>query len=543
MREKNFEQMEKESLDLLIIGGGITGAGIALDATSRGLKVGLIEMNDFAFGTSSRSTKLIHGGLRYLKQLDIKLVSEVGKERAIVYKNAPHLTSPEWMLLPIVKGGTYGKWMTSLGLKIYDWLARVKKEERRKMLSKEKTIQNEPLLREDILLGSGLYVEYVTNDARLTIEVLKEAVCRGAHAVNYVKAENLLYQDGRVVGVEATDQISNIKRTLYAKKVVNACGPWVDTIREKDRSKTGKHLMITKGIHIVVSREKFPLKQAVYFDNEDGRMLFAIPKNGKTYIGTTDTEYDGDLARPIATEEDCIYLLNGIASMFPSICLSLKDIESSWAGLRPLIHEHGKAPSEISRKDEIFESPSGLISIAGGKLTGYRKMAERVVDLVCMQLNKYTPCKTENIKLSGGNMSTVENLIEEIRETGHSIGLSDSEIHLLTRRYGSNIEKVFAKVNEVREYVKGESSVSLSLLLSLFYSLEEEMTVTPTDFFIRRTSDLYFNRKEVEEQMMEVATIMAYYGKWSDERLSYELTELNQQLEIVKFMEGSTNLV
>jgi glycerol-3-phosphate dehydrogenase len=539
-REEFFAKMEHEQFDLLIIGGGITGAGIALDAVSRGLKVALIEKNDFASGTSSRSTKLIHGGLRYLKQLDIKLVTQVGKERAVVYRNAPHLTSPVWMLLPIIKKGTYGKLMTSIGLKLYDFLAKVKKSERRKMLSKSKTLRKEPLLRDDILLGSGFYVEYVTDDARLTMEVLKEAVNRGAIAVNYVAAERFLYDNGTIVGVEAKDEMNDVTRNIYAKKVVNASGPWVDDLREKDRSKTGKHLLITKGIHIVVPQEKFPLKQAVYFDNEDGRMIFAIPKKGKTYIGTTDTTYEGDLARPIATNQECHYLLKAITYMFPTIRLSQDDIESSWAGLRPLIHEHGKSPSEISRKDEIFLSPSGLISIAGGKLTGYRKMAEKVVNIVCAQLKMKRKCQTENITLSGGKMTSMDSFTEEMLKKDFSVGLTKKDMKLLINRYGSNVEKVIAKVNLVNAYHE-KSTVPLYLLLSLLYSMEDEMAVTPSDFFIRRTGDLYFHRKEVEEQMEAVATIMANYGNWSEERLNFELMELKNHISNARGVEETFN--
>jgi glycerol-3-phosphate dehydrogenase len=217
-RKKYLEEMLGREMDVLVIGGGITGAGIALDGAARGLDVGLIEMQDFAAGTSSRSTKLIHGGLRYLKQGDVKLVQEVGREREIVYRNAPHIVHPEWMLLPIVKGGTNGKLMTSIGLWVYDYLAKVKKSERRMMLSREDAAVKEPLLRHDILKGAGYYVEYRTDDARLTMEVLKTAFDYGATAVNYIKAEKLIYKNGKVRGVRAIDTLSGERYALHAKK-------------------------------------------------------------------------------------------------------------------------------------------------------------------------------------------------------------------------------------------------------------------------------------------------------------------------------------
>lgn len=214
-RTMDLEKMEKDIYDVLVIGGGITGAGIALDAQMRGMKTALIEMQDFAAGTSSRSTKLVHGGLRYLKQFEVKMVAEVGKERAIVYENGPHVTTPEWMLLPIYKGGTFGSFSTSIGLRVYDFLAGVKKAERRMMLNREETLQKEPLLKREGLKGGGYYVEYRTDDARLTIEVMKRAVKEGAIAVNYTKAEQLLYEDGNICGVMAHDRI--------AKKLQNSC--------------------------------------------------------------------------------------------------------------------------------------------------------------------------------------------------------------------------------------------------------------------------------------------------------------------------------
>ena len=228
LRSTYRQQLQQQTWDVLVIGGGITGAGIALDAQTRGMQTALLEMQDFAAGTSSRSTKLVHGGLRYLKQLDVKLVAEVGKERAIVYENGPHVTTPEWMLLPIYKGGTFGKFTTSLALRVYDFLAGVKREERRKMLNAEETLRRLPLLKREGLKGGGYYVEYRTDDARLTIEVLKKAVEYGATALNYSRVDGFLYENGRVCGVKVTDVLSGEKYEVRATKIINAAGPWVD---------------------------------------------------------------------------------------------------------------------------------------------------------------------------------------------------------------------------------------------------------------------------------------------------------------------------
>ncbi|MBH0162023.1 glycerol-3-phosphate dehydrogenase/oxidase [Fictibacillus sp. 26RED30] len=538
-REEIITGMKQEKLDLLVIGGGVTGAGILLDAQTRGMKVGLLEMQDFAAGTSSRSTKLVHGGLRYLKQFEVKLVAEVGKERAIVYENAPHVTTPEWMLLPFYKGGTFGKFSTSIGLKVYDFLAGVKRKERRKMFSAEETLRREPLLKKDNLLGGGYYVEYKTDDARLTLEIMKEAVARGASAVNYAKVTSFIYNGKKAVGVKVEDQLTGKIHEIYAKKIVNATGPWVDELREEDRSKTGKEIHHTKGIHLVIDGSKFPLKQAVYYDTEDGRMVFAIPRAGKTYIGTTDTDYKGDLANPGMTEEDLQYVLNTIHFMFPDVKITRDDVESSWSGLRPLIHEPKKGPSEISRKDEVFHSPSGLLTIAGGKLTGYRKMAEKVVDIVRDQLGeeegaKFPGCRTQHMELSGGKMGGSQNFADFLRtkvQEGLALGLDEAKARELVQRYGTNIDIVYGYMKERGEEAKSYN-LPVSLYASLLYALEYEMTSTPSDFLIRRTSALYFDIHTVYEWKESVINCMADKLGWDAEQKREHAEDFEEQLRL-----------
>lgn len=530
-------QEQEQPFDVLIVGGGITGAGIALDAASRGLRTALVEMQDYAAGTSSRSTKLVHGGLRYLKNLEFGVVAEVGKEREIVYENGPHVTVPERMLLPFYRGGTFGRFTTSMGLRVYDFLAGVKKEERRVMLSAAQTLEKEPLLRKDGLLGGGSYVEYRTDDARLTLEVLKKAAEYGARAVNYAKVEELLYDaNGRISGVQVTDRIGGGSYRIHARYFVNATGPWVDTLREKDRSKTGKTLHLTKGVHLVIDGRRFPLRQAVYFDTPDGRMVFAIPRDGKTYIGTTDTNYTGDLAHPQITEEDCSYLLYAANGMFPELKLTAADVESGWCGLRPLIHQEGKDPSEISRKDEIFESSSGLISIAGGKLTGYRKMAETIVDLIGSkersQGKSVGPCVTKKLPISGGDVGGSSGLpayIERMTREGVSAGLSRSDAAALARRYGSNAGIVFELLREHAEEA-GRSGLPAAWFAELLYAVECEMAVKPTDFFNRRTGALLFDVESVRRWKEPVIRWMGERLGYSQEQAAIYAEELEQEL-------------
>lgn len=519
-RARFLQQLQEEKFDLLVIGGGITGAGIALDAITRGLKVCLIEKADFASGTSSRSTKLIHGGLRYLKQLEFGIVREVGQERAILYKNAPHIVIPERMLLPIVEGGSLGKYSTSLGLYVYDRLAGVEKQERRNMLSKEQTLLKEPLLNQKVLKGGGMYVEYRSDDARLCIEVLKTAVEKGALCINYVSFTDFILDDKKVIkGAVCKDEISGNQIAINAKKIINACGPWVDELRKKDNSLKKKRLHLTKGIHIVIKKERLPIQQAVYFDVQDGRMIFAIPRGKKVYIGTTDTNYKESIDYPFATKDDVEYTLKAANHMFPTVSLTKEDVESTWAGLRPLIHEDGKSPSDLSRKDEIFISDSNLISIAGGKLTGFRKMAERSVNVVCKQLKleegrAFPKCSTQHIKLSGGNIAKFPSeYARDLQDDFKQFYLDD--VLDLVLKYGSNTQYILAAA---------QTNFQNNLLLAeADYCLENEMTNNTADFIIRRTGRLYFDRPELNGCLDEL-------DKYFNTQLNYTPETATQNL-------------
>ncbi|EBF5144839.1 glycerol-3-phosphate dehydrogenase/oxidase [Listeria monocytogenes] len=537
-RETIERNLQEEKFDLVIVGGGITGAGIALDATSRGMSVALVEMGDFASGTSSRSTKLVHGGLRYLQQFEIKEVADLGKERAIVYENGPHVTTPEWMMLPFHKGGNMGKTTASFGIRLYDYLAGVKKNERRKILSAKETLAKNPFVKKDGLKGSGYYVEYRTDDARLTIEVMKKAVEIGANAINYTKAEHFLYDDNKqVVGVTVTDRLSGKAYDIKGHRVINAAGPWVDKVRKLDYATNNKHLRLTKGIHLVIDKQKFPMEQAVYFDTPDGRMVFAIPRDKKVYVGTTDTVYDEAVINPKALESDHNYVIKAINYMFPDVHITEKDIESSWAGVRPLIYEEGKDPSEISRKDEVWFSESGLITMAGGKLTGYRKMAEKLLDDVSKSLaketgKKYKPVQTKHLPISGGDIGGSEQLeaflSKKAKEGNNRFGWTLEEGREMAKRFGSNIDQLFTYAQEHKE--QNETTLPNSLYAELRYSIQHEAVTTPIDFLLRRTGYLLFDMPYLLEWKDAVVDEMAKQFHWSDDVKQTYIEELNIQI-------------
>ena len=517
-REHTIQELTQETFDLVVIGGGITGGGIALDASSRGMKVALVEKGDFASGTSSKSTKLIHGGLRYLKQFDFWLVKEVGSERAIVHKLAPHLVLPEKMLLPLIEGGSYGKWLTSIGLKVYDILAQVTGDDKRQMLEKKEAMKLEPLLPKKILNGAGYYAEYRTDDARLTIENIKTSLQYGAKALNYAKVVDFLYENETISGVKVKDGIGGDEFEIKSKYVISAAGPWVDELRTTNNSKKGKRLHLTKGVHLVFPKEKLPVKQSVYFDIPDGRMMFAIPRGKITYVGTTDTNFNLDKDDVRTDVADAIYLISAVNNMFPDINLEMEDIISSWAGLRPLIHEEGKSASELSRKDEIFTSDTGLVSIAGGKLTGYRKMAERVVNRITKKMEEdegvtFKSCSTDKIPLCGNDFKKfkhVKKYIEEVYDRIKEDGFSEYDAWYLVTTYGKQTEIIlenYASLRNKDAYVK-------MIRAEAQFSIAFEMTANPLDFFIRRTGRLYFDidsiRNYLDPVMDEFKKVYSY---------------------------------
>ncbi len=527
-REKIIQDLKNKTFDLLVIGGGITGVGIALDAQLRGINTALVEMQDFASGTSSRSTKLVHGGLRYLKQFDVGLVMEIGRERAIVHHLAPHLVHPDKMLLPLIKDGNYGKILTNVGLMIYDWLANVEPADQRVMLNKEEAQKREPLLREDVLEGAGFYAEYRTDDSRLVMGVAKVADKKGAKLTNYVEVQKFIYNNqGKIIGVEVKDLISDEEFKIFAKIIVNATGPWVDGLRKKDHSLKGKRLHLTKGVHVVVPYNKLPLSQTVYFDNQDGRMLFAIPRNNILYFGTTDTNFVGDIANPKVKKEDVQYILDAINNMFPSAQLTIKDVLSSWAGLRPLIHEEGKDPSELSRKDEIFHSKTGLISIAGGKLTGYRKMAEKVVDEVADKLDfKTKKCTTDKESLDGNgfaNHQEVEEYIEDLMLQYPDILQKNTQAKYLVYNYGINSEKILQ--------IRKNNPQLTNIESELIYTLEEEMVQNALDFFERRTGRMNFDIVSVKENADKIIALLSNKMNWSKAKTQDESQKLQEIIQ------------
>lgn len=402
-RARDLDAMAAEEVELLVIGGGITGAGIARDAALRGLRVALLERGDFASGTSSRSSKLIHSGLRYLEQGEVGLVLEAAAERRALKRIAPHLAKPARLALPVHGRTSAGLMKLRAGLWAWEKMARIEEDERHEIWRRDETLAELPGLLDAKLQGAAVYTEYITDDARLTLETLKSAKRHGALVASYAPVtavENGSAGTARApLRVRVRDELGGGERTLAAAVVVNAAGPWVDAIRRLGGDAQPR-MRLTKGIHLVVARDRLPVDEIVVMRALDHRMVFAVPLHDFVWIGTTDTETTEAVERPRILRSDVDYLLEATNRTWPRASIADGDVLGAWAGVRPLIHQEGKAPSEISRRDEVTEEPNGMLTIAGGKLTTYRQMAERVVDMAVDRLGRSAPaCRTAEIPL------------------------------------------------------------------------------------------------------------------------------------------------
>ncbi|SFP81167.1 glycerol-3-phosphate dehydrogenase/oxidase [Salibacterium halotolerans] len=532
-RDSMRRLMSEVTFDMIVIGGGITGSGIALDAAARGLKTALIERKDFAFGTSSRSGKLIHGGLKYLKNYEFSIVREVGTERDIVYRNARHLVYPIQMLFPLIQGESFNPFTLKVGLTAYDRLAGVKKEERHQLHSKEQTFQREPLFNKNTVEGSGEYVEYRTDDSRLTMETAKTAAEMDAAVLNYAEVYDFTSDDNnQISGVAVKDELTGETFTVSGTMVVNAAGPWVDEVRKKDEPVSGKHMVHAKGIHLVFSYDTLPVKSSIYFQH-NGRMIAVIPKGDTTYVGSTESLYYDDMDDIHVYQSECDYLIGCLHDMFPALTITKDDIISSWAGVRPLIGYDDSEPSELSRHDEIFESDSGLITIAGGKLTGYRKMAERVLNYAAKRhYLKLSPSRTSGIPLSGGHFASAEDITaycSSLARTYDHLQLSMQEIEEFVFRYGSNAGALLQQMESVNHFY--EDPVIRNTVAEAMYTVKQEMAASLEDFYDRRTSYLLFQPKKVTKTLEAVSSAMAKELGWKPVRLEREKERIRYLLQ------------
>lgn len=542
-RARNLRELGSDrTFDLVIVGGGITGAGVARDAALRGLSVALLERRDFASGTSSRSSKLVHGGLRYLQQGDVGLVREAATERYAVRKLAPHLARPVQMLFPIYSRASYAK--MSAGLWTYDKLASIPDAERHRMLGRDEALQLEPRLRAEKLYAAGLYYEYLTDDARLVIEVIKAAAALGAVVANYCAVEDFLFDGERLSGVVARDHFTGDALEVRGRVIVNAAGPWVDAVRLLSEPHDQPRLRLTKGVHLGIRTERIGLSRIVVMNAPDKRGVFAIPRGGVTYLGTTDTFFEHPEDYPGVTLDDVLYLLESANRTFAvEPLLAPDDVVNGWAGLRPLLHQEGKAPSELSRKDEVMVAGNGLISVAGGKLTTFRRMAERVVDMVAERLQGLGVAAPEARGSSEathlGSADTgddVDAFMAGLRQRWPR--LEAAVIERLVPLYGSHAERMVDAI--AADPLLGERyDPALPVTRAeVEYAVREEMALTVTDFLERRSRLLLWDPGLGASVAGGVARAMGELLGWDAARVGEEVQRYGELVEHLRTFEA-----
>jgi len=486
-----MQRLAREPFDLLVIGGGINGAGIARDAAMRGLRVALVEKRDFASGTSSKSSKLIHGGVRYLQQGDIRLVRMACRERDLLRRYlAPHLVEPLAFLFPVYRGDPVGFFTLGVGMWLYDVLAAFRNIRAHRMLSAKRVLGIEPALRTDGLRGAALYYDCFTDDARLTIETILAAVGEGAVAMNYLELKDFIKENGHIVGVCLEDQISKAPIRVRTRQVVNATGPWADVIRRLDDPTAKSCLRLTKGAHIIVHRERIENKHAVVLHSpRDKRVLFVIPWGTHDLIGTTDTDFTGSLDHVYADRDDIEYLLEAVNWFFPRARLTPDEVINSYAGLRPLLaSDKPGGPSAVSREESILQSSSGLVTLAGGKLTTYRFVAQEVVDLVARRLGSSVRHGRETAMkpLPGGSPPKREEMVDQfIRTDGN--GLTREQVEHLVQRYGSRTGEVMALIQTHSDLKETMVPGLPDIWAEAEYAVQTEMALQPDDILLRRT--------------------------------------------------------
>jgi len=508
IRQKMIQRLDEKpgEWDICIIGGGATGLGTAVDAASRGFKTILLEQYDFAKGTSSRSTKLVHGGVRYLQQGNIKLVMEALHERGMLKRNAPHLVKNQKFIVPNYKwweGAFYG-----IGLKVYDWMAGRLGLGSSQSLSKEETLSLAPTLDADGLRGGVAYHDGQFDDARLAIHLAMTAAGEGAAMINYCKVTGLIKNNNIIEGVFAQDGLSKKAYEIKAKAIINATGVFTDLILKMDEPSSENIIAPSQGVHIVLDKSFLPGDTAILVPHtDDGRVLFAVPWHNKIIVGTTDTPVDvhddKSLREPVAMKEEIDFILQQIRRYLTKDP-TRKDIRSVFAGLRPLVKGDSKKTAELSRDHLITVSESGLISITGGKWTTYRRMAEDVIDIAIQKNNlENKSCVTNTLKIHGAREE------DDFNRPLYYYGSDEEKIRALMKENNSLGELLHPDL----PYIKAE----------IIWAVREEMCLTVEDALTRRTRALLLDAKAAIEVAPVVATLMAEELKtdqqWQEEQV------------------------
>ncbi len=521
-REATLDRLERDAFDCVVIGGGISGAGVAREATQRGLSVALLEALDFASGTSSRSSKLIHGGLRYLAMGDVGLVRTTALERKEIFRLAPHLAERRWMVVPTRSLPSLLK--ARAGIAAYEKLGAVEREDRHRRWGSAEIAAEEPLLDRDTYSHVVAYREYLTDDAHLVLANLRSAVSLGAAALNYARVDAVVKESGVATGVEARCELTGRRVRVRARCVINAAGPWVEPVRRLECADAAPLLHLSKGVHVVVRASRLPVNNMLILNTRDRRSIFVIRQGEVVYIGTTDTTYArGHEHWPEITRDDVDYLLEPTRRYLTCDPLEPDDVIAAWAGLRPLIAEPGKQPHEISRRDEVLVGPARVVTMAGGKLTGYRPMARETVERpAALSELRLAPVPEREEPLPGGDFDgRLAPLADAlVRERG--VGAACA--HRMVRLYGTEASQVAALGSE--PLVPGGAT----LCGEVEWAVRFEGAATVEDVTYRRIRSALFAPDGCAASLERVAARMAELLGWDEERMRGDVDSVRARL-------------
>ena len=507
-------ELEGKRFDLLVIGGGITGAGVARDAARRGLRVALVEKNDYAAGTSSRSSKLIHGGLRYLAMGEVGLVRETARARQAVHQMAPHLAEPCWMVVPAHNRASLMKFRA--GIATYEKLGAVDDADRHLSWDRDSLAQQEACIRRDEYPWACAYREYMTDDARLVLAVLRDAAGSGACVANRLPVVDVIWEGNHIGGVVAACELSGDRVEIRADAVVNATGPWVERLARFEEEAATDRLHPSKGIHIVVDAARLPVRNLVIMATADKRSVFVLPRGDTVAIGTTDTSYQGkQLLWPEIERADVAYLLHPLKSYFDVDPLGFDDVVAAWSGVRPLVAQKGKEATEISRKEEVWVGTGGMITIAGGKLTGFRAMAMRVLDHVAERLGRSLGPRPGPDPIPGGSLSS--DLDAYATSLAAATGVGRPLADRLVRLYGDETNQVLAlghlPIVPDGRVVAGE----------VVWAVKVDGALTLEDLIYRRTRAAWYTPAERDDLVAPAASLMGDLLEWDKTRTAAEI--------------------
>jgi glycerol-3-phosphate dehydrogenase len=509
-----------------VIGGGITGAGVARDAAMRGLRTVLVEQHDLGSGTSSRSSRLVHGGLRYLETGDLRLVLEANSERRVLLRIAPHLVWPLQFLFPVHRGDRVPIWKLAAGMWLYDALALFRNVKAHRMLGKRAVLEAEPMLRERGLVGGARFYDAQCDDARLVLATARSAIGHGALVANYTAVISLERTAGRVVGAVVEDRLTGRRATVRASVVVNATGPWSDRLRTMEDAGATPLLQPTKGIHVVVDRTRIDHRGAIIFTSPiDGRVLFILPWGELSYIGTTDTD-TGETPDELAiTAEEIVYLLRSANALFPHARLAQEDVRAAWAGLRPLLAmKEARAASSRTRDHAIVQGSGGMITVVGGKLTTFRVMAREVVDRAVRELRLRegrrgpSEARTDEESLPGGEAAD----LTIFRDRGLEIGVVPESVDHLLRHYGTEAAGIFNLGGGDRRLLRRLIPPHPAIEAEVLHAVRRELAQTVEDVLVRRTHIYYEHPERGIPAARRVAELMAREYAWDESRIEAE---------------------